>query len=287
MTALNGTMERLIDDRSRDAGSLLSLLPSIVLHGAVAAAIWFGLARETEEVQTPVTFVSIAPPAMPAPPAAAEPEPLLPPPPDLLDYAPPPLPEIETLPFDPDETRPAPPVSAPEDAVPIEKKIEEKPKPKKPEAKAKPKPAAKPKPESAAKTVAAPTPSPSPPAETPAPSSSPAAAKSAPAAPTSSASAAAVSDEPVRVSNPNYAGACPIAYPERARKRNQEGTVVIHALIGPDGKPIEVTVAESSGHRLLDEAARDAIADCAFVPQRVGGQAVKAIVEIPIPFKLI
>ena len=56
---------------------------------------------------------------------------------------------------------------------------------------------------------------------------------------------------------------------------------------GPDGKPIEVSIAQSSGHRLLDEAARDAIAGCAFVPQKVGGRAVKAIVEIPIPFKLI
>jgi protein TonB len=92
---------------------------------------------------------------------------------------------------------------------------------------------------------------------------------------------------PVRVTNPNYAGACPISYPERARKRNQEGTVVVHALIGPDGRPIEVTVAQSSGHRLLDEAAQKAIAHCAFVPQKVGGRAVKAIVEIPIPFKLI
>ncbi len=63
--------------------------------------------------------------------------------------------------------------------------------------------------------------------------------------------------------------------------------MLIHALIDTEGKPIEVTVAASSGYRLLDEAARDAIAECAFVPQRIGGRAVKAIVEIPIPFKLI
>ncbi|HVZ01262.1 MAG TPA: energy transducer TonB, partial [Dongiaceae bacterium] len=101
------------------------------------------------------------------------------------------------------------------------------------------------------------------------------------------APAAAISDAPVLVTNPNYAGACPIQYPERARRRNQEGTVLIHALIDTAGRPVEVTVVSSSGHRLLDEAARDAIAGCAFVPQRVGGRPVKAIVEIPIPFKLI
>ena len=117
----------------------------------------------------------------------------------------------------------------------------------------------------------------------------PTTAKTAPAKPAAPKASqdASVSDAPVRVTNPNYAGACPISYPERARKRNQEGTVVVHALIGPDGKPIEVSVAQSSGHRLLDEAARDAITNCAFVPQKVGGRAVRAIVEIPIPFKLI
>ena len=98
---------------------------------------------------------------------------------------------------------------------------------------------------------------------------------------------APVSDAPVLVTDPNYAGACPIRYPDRARRRNQEGTVLIHALIGTDGKPIEVTVASSSGHDLLDAAAREAIADCAFVPQLFRGRDVKAIVEIPIPFKLI
>ncbi len=62
--------------------------------------------------------------------------------------------------------------------------------------------------------------------------------------------------------------------------------MVVHALIGPDGKPVEVTVAQSSGHRLLDEAAQEAIANCAFVPQKVGGRAVRAIVEIPIPLQV-
>jgi protein TonB len=95
------------------------------------------------------------------------------------------------------------------------------------------------------------------------------------------------SDAPVRVTNPDYAGACPIRYPERARRRNQQGTVVVQALIGTDGKPISVTVVSSSGHELLDVAAQAAIENCAFVPQSVGGRAVRTIVEIPIPFKLI
>ncbi|HVT50288.1 MAG TPA: TonB family protein, partial [Dongiaceae bacterium] len=163
----------------------------------------------------------------------------------------------------------------------------------KPAAKTQPKPIAKPvsanspaKP--AAKPIETAGPVGDPKAE---PQSAPTAASSVAAAPnpgpSPSSAPSSLSDAPVLVTNPNYAGACAIRYPERARRRNQEGTVLIHALIGTDGKPIEVTVASSSGHSLLDEAARDAIAQCAFVPQRIGGRAVKAIVEIPIPFKLI
>ena len=94
-------------------------------------------------------------------------------------------------------------------------------------------------------------------------------------------------DRPVVVTDPNYAGNCRIQYPERARRRNQQGTVVIRALIDPQGNAASVEIVRSSGFDSLDEAARDAIADCAFTPQRVDGKPVKAIVEIPIPFKLI
>jgi protein TonB len=284
----------------------------------IAAIIWLGILTE-EEVQPPVTFISLAPAAAPttmdpAPPAPVVPAPELepefepmplpdsgivlpqpetPPPESVVDFTPPELPELESFPFNPNATRPVPP--EPEDAVPIEK-AEEKPKPKEPEKRpekkeTKKKPEAKPKKEPK-KAAAAKVPE-SKPTQTPAPAapapSQPTTAKAAPAKPAAPRATqnAAVSDAPVRVTNPNYAGACPISYPERARKRNQEGTVVVHALIGPDGKPIEVTVAQSSGHSLLDEAAQEAIANCAFVPQKVGGRAVRAIVEIPIPFKLI
>ncbi|WP_395020695.1 energy transducer TonB [Dongia sp.] len=292
------------------SGSLLSLLPSLLIHGAVVLVIWLGLS-EGDQVQPPVTFISLAPAAAPAPeellpaPSVAapdlepefeplplpatgialpQPEPPAAPPEPVVDFAPPDLPEPESFPFDPKATRVAEP--EPVDAVAL-KNAEEKPKPK--ETKKKPeKPKKKQSKKAAAPAVAekqavpAPAAAPSP-SSTPAQDSPAAQSKPAPAANQS----AAISDVPVRVTNPNYAGACSISYPERARRRNQEGTVVVHALIGPDGKPIEVSVAQSSGHRLLDQAAQEAIANCAFVPQKVGGRTVRAIVEIPIPFKLI
>ena len=317
MAAFDGALNALGDKLARDpvqTGSLLSLMPSVALHGAVAAALWLGL-FEGQQVQPPATFISLLPTAAPA----SQPAPLAPvvpaPDPDptfeplplpasgmvlpqpepapaepVLDFAPPQAPDRASFPFDPNATRPAEP--APEDAVAIKKAAEKpKAKPEKKEAKAKAKPETKPQKQAATKAVAPTVPA-GKPAPAPAPIAGPSAtpaAKRLPATPSpaSATQNAAISDAPVRVSNPNYAGACPISYPERARKRNQQGTVVVHALIGPDGKPIEVTVARSSGHRLLDEAAQEAIAGCAFVPQKVGSRAVKAIVEIPIPFKLI
>jgi len=316
MAVSDGTFDKVGNDPVQ-TGSLLSLLPSIALHGLIAAIIWLGILAE-EEIQPPVTFISLAPAAAPtttdpAPPAPVVPAPELepefeplplpesgmvlpqpePPTPEpVVDFTPPELPELESFPFNPNATRPVP-EPEPEDAVPLEK-AEEKPKApeKKPEKKeTKKKPEAKPKkePKKAAAAKMAerkPTQTPAPAAPTPSQPKTAQAAPAKPAAPKATQNAA-VSDAPVRVTNPNYAGACPISYPERARKRNQEGTVVVHALIGPDGKPIEVTVEQSSGHPLLDEAAKEAITNCAFVPQKVGGRAVRAIVEIPIPFKLI
>ena len=298
MTAIDGTNERLIGVPIRRRHTLLSVLPSIALHGAIAAAVWLGFAQRPGEIKPPVTFISLAPapesaPPEPLPPTGIrlpQPEPETAPEPPL-DFAPPPLPKAESFPFDPSATREAPPPEP--EAVPIEK-AEEKPKPppEKPKdvtVKAKPKPVAKPKPKAELVKRAKPDPTPAPPAaETKAAQNpAPTVAKPATAMPVNAKQNAAISNAPVRVTNPNYAGACPISYPERARRRNQEGTVVIHALIGPDGKPIEVTVAQSSGHSLLDKAAQEAISHCAFVPQQVGGRGVKAIVEIPIPFRLI
>jgi protein TonB len=325
MAVSDGIFDKVGND-SVQSGSLLSLLPSLLIHGAVVLAIWLGL-FEAEQVQPPVTFISLAPAAAPAPEQAPpapmvpapdvepefeplplpatgmvlpQPEPPAEPMEPILDFTPPEPPKPESFPFDPKATRVAEPEPEP-DAVAIEKAKEpEKPKepekvkePEKPkETKKKPeKPKKKETKKPTAPAVAEKKPAKTPPPAAATASASATPAKASPSAPSKPAPAAqqnaAISDAPVRVTNPNYAGACPISYPERARRRNQEGTVVVHALIGPDGKPIEVTVSQSSGHRLLDEAAQEAISNCAFVPQKVGGRAVRAIVEIPIPFKLI
>jgi periplasmic protein TonB len=312
MTVGDGMMEKASNDPVQ-SGSLLSLLPSVALHGVVALIIWLGILTE-EQIQPPVTFISLAPAAAPAPdqpappaPVVAAPEPEVEPEPlplpetgmvlpqpeppaetpePVVDFTPPELPEVESFPFDPNATRE--PEPEPEEAVAIEqKKVAEKPKePEKPKPKPeKPKEKAKTKPKKETKKAAVPQ---SKPVQTPkpaaaAPSQPNKAAPAKPSAPKSTQEAA-VSDAPVRVTNANYAGACPIEYPRRAERRNQQGTVMVRVLVGTDGKPIEVSLARSSGHELLDEAALAALPNCAFVPQKVGSRAVKAIVDVPVAF---
>ncbi len=76
------------------------------------------------------------------------------------------------------------------------------------------------------------------------------------------------------------------SYPRAAVRMGLEGEVRIEVLVGADGKPRGLTLAQSSGHAVLDEAALETVATWRFVPARRGGEAVAARVEVPIRFKL-
>ena len=74
-------------------------------------------------------------------------------------------------------------------------------------------------------------------------------------------------------------------YPKRALQQRLTGTVLLQVLVGIDGRPLEVTVAQSSGHRDLDEAARaQVLRRWSFQPATRNGQAVQAIGMVPIEF---
>jgi protein TonB len=55
-------------------------------------------------------------------------------------------------------------------------------------------------------------------------------------------------------------------YPSEAQKKKIEGDVVIQVSVSPDGRPEVATVLESSGHAMLDEAARAGIKRWCFSP---------------------
>ena len=79
----------------------------------------------------------------------------------------------------------------------------------------------------------------------------------------------------------------PPTYPGEAVRNQLTGTVMLEILVGIDGKPIEVTVVKSSGHRVLDQAARRVVMSrWTFQPAMEGGQAVQARGRVPIEFTL-
>ena len=76
-------------------------------------------------------------------------------------------------------------------------------------------------------------------------------------------------------------------YPRMALRRGITGTVLLQVLVGIDGRPLDVTVAKSSGNRELDEAARaQVLRRWSFQPATKNGQAVQAIGMVPIEFAL-
>ncbi|SFK28656.1 energy transducer TonB [Lysobacter sp. cf310] len=79
----------------------------------------------------------------------------------------------------------------------------------------------------------------------------------------------------------------PPTYPGEAVRNQLTGTVMLEILVGIDGKPIEVTVVKSSGHRVLDQAAKRVVMSrWTFQPAMEGGQPVQARGRVPIEFTL-
>ncbi|MFH0984381.1 MAG: energy transducer TonB [Candidatus Omnitrophota bacterium] len=77
-----------------------------------------------------------------------------------------------------------------------------------------------------------------------------------------------------------------VPYPKKAVRRGWEGRVVLTYEVLPDGSVGRVELTQSSGHALLDEAARDAVKKWKFQPALKAGQPVKDVVETPVTFKL-
>ena len=76
-------------------------------------------------------------------------------------------------------------------------------------------------------------------------------------------------------------------YPPQAVREGLTGIVELEILVGIDGRPIEVTIVRSSGHRVLDQAARRVVlAQWTFRPAMHDGRAVQAIGRVPIEFVL-
>jgi protein TonB len=75
-------------------------------------------------------------------------------------------------------------------------------------------------------------------------------------------------------------------YPERALRHGEQGRVMLRVSVSADGTPIEVELAETSGHPSLDTAALAAVRQWRFSPAMQAGRPVAAIAEVPVRFRL-
>lgn len=78
----------------------------------------------------------------------------------------------------------------------------------------------------------------------------------------------------------------PARYPPLSLEREEEGVVVVRALVNADGFAGRVLVWKSSGYPRLDQAARKAVGKWHFKPARRGGRAIRAWVQIPVAFRI-
>jgi protein TonB len=75
-------------------------------------------------------------------------------------------------------------------------------------------------------------------------------------------------------------------YPEQARRRGREGTVLVEADVDERGIPAAVRVLRSSGFGILDDAAAEAVGKWRFRPARSAGKTVPRHIVVPIEFRL-
>jgi protein TonB len=76
-------------------------------------------------------------------------------------------------------------------------------------------------------------------------------------------------------------------YPSTAKLQGIQGKVLLNVLVTAEGNASRVTITSSSGSKLLDSAALDAVKNWKFAPARRSGKAVEANVIVPIEFKII
>ena len=75
-------------------------------------------------------------------------------------------------------------------------------------------------------------------------------------------------------------------YPESARRKGREGTVLLRVLVNEEGRAKAIEINKSSGDDALDRAAQEAIQGWRFIPARYGEKVVESWIRIPVDFRL-
>jgi protein TonB len=90
----------------------------------------------------------------------------------------------------------------------------------------------------------------------------------------------------VREATPRYKINPPPRYPRTARRRGAQGTVMLSVYVDTRGRVANLWVFESSGYRVLDNAALEAVKKWSFEPGRKGRITVAMWVNVPVRFEL-
>jgi TonB family protein len=85
---------------------------------------------------------------------------------------------------------------------------------------------------------------------------------------------------------PDFSGNREPIYPPTAVAERIEGTVLLRLTVAVDGRVREVTVAKSSGSKLLDDAAVEAVSQWRGSPATVAGRRVETMEVLPVRFEL-
>lgn len=237
---------------------LLTLLISIVAHVAVVRAL------ESKEVAPPMThtgslkapvaltFSAVSQPKVATPPKQSVPKPK-------------PVVKKQPKPVIPTPIAKAKPVLKKPEPKP-EPAIEKKPEPVKPKPKQKPEDTKDPAPDPSEKPVVE-----EPPVEKTAVQKS---------------KAEGLNQKPVRVTNVNILHQEKPRYPRMAKRRNQQGIVILDIVVDEEGLPEAIKILTSSGYPSLDKAAVASVKHWRFKPERRHNQRVKSQVHVPVNFQI-
>ena len=119
----------------------------------------------------------------------------------------------------------------------------------------------------------------------PAPSSPPTTEAAQPAPQAQPAIVAAGPSVPARPVAGMASDRAPV-YPEIARRRGEQGRVLLRVSVSPEGQAVEVDVAQTSGYPTLDEAAQSAVRGWRFIPAMQAGTPIAAVADVPVRFRL-
>lgn len=75
-------------------------------------------------------------------------------------------------------------------------------------------------------------------------------------------------------------------YPRQSQMMEEEGVVKLKVHVSADGKPMSVTLYQSSGFKRLDQSALSTVQRWKFVPAKQGNQAIEGWVIVPVAFSL-